>query len=232
MIENLDRIIIFNVWGLEINATIFYTWVVMGVLFVLSYLLTDNLKTKNPGKTQILMEMIVGGIEKQIKEASNDTPVKYMGIMGTFFLFIAFCNLLSVFPWFKSPTGSLTTTVAFAGTVFCAIPYYSIKNAGVKGYLKKFITPTPVMAPMNIVSDFSSCFSLAFRLYGNVLSGMVISSVLLMLVPFLVPIPMQILGLVTGTIQAYIFMLLAIVYVSAVEPKKLAQQTNDTTKEN
>ena len=91
-------------------------------------------------------------------------------------------------------------------------------NAGVIGYLKKYIDPTPFMLPMNILSDFSSMFSLSFRLYGNVLSGAVIGSVMIMLAPFLLPLPMQILGLLTGTIQAYIFSLLSIVYISAVSP--------------
>ena len=230
MIENLDQTIIFSLFGVPINATIFYTWIVMLLLTLLAFFMTNNLKTLHPGKIQVLLEMIVLGIEKQIKDVANDKPIKYMGIMGTFFLFIATCNLLSMIPGFKTPTGSLTTTVAFAGCVFFAIPYFSIKNAGIKGYFKKFIDPTPVMLPMNVISDFSSCFSLAFRLYGNVLSGAVISSVLIMLMPFLVPLPMQLLGLITGTIQAYIFALLAIVYVSAVAPQNVSN--NLDTKEN
>ncbi len=220
MLENLDQTIVFQIGFLSINATIFYTWIVMAVLVGISLWLTYNLKTHNPSKTQIVMEMIVTGIQKQIKDVANDNPTKYLPIIGTFFLFIATANLLSIIPWFKVPTASLTTTTAFASCVFFAIPYYGVKNAGWKGYLKKFIEPTPIMLPMNIVSDFSSTFSLAFRLYGNMLSGVVISSVLISLVPLLVPLPMQMLGLLTGTIQAYIFALLAIVYVSAVAPKE------------
>ena len=227
MLENLDQTIIFQIGFLSINATIFYTWVVMAALVGISLWLTHNLKTHGQiRKTQIIMEMIVEGIQKQIKDVANDNPVKYLPIIGTFFLFIAMANLLSIIPWFKVPTASLTTTTAFATCVFFAIPYYGVKNAGWKGYFKKFIEPTPIMLPMNIISDFSSTFSLAFRLYGNMLSGAVISSVLISLVPFLIPLPMQILGLLTGTIQAYIFALLAIVYVSAVAPKESYQQTD------
>ena len=111
-------------------------------------------------------------------------------------------------------------TAAFALCVFMAMPIYGIQNAGVRGYFKKYIEPTPIMLPMNVLSDFSSTFALAFRLYGNMLSGAILASVLMMLVPFLVPLPMQILGLVTGMIQAYVFALLAIVYVSSVSPKQ------------
>ena len=220
MLENLDQTIVFQIGFLPVNATIFYTWIVMAVLVGISLWLTHDLKTNNPTKTQIVMEMIVLGIQKQIKDVANDNPAKYMPIIGTFFLFIATANLLSIIPWFKVPTASLTTTTAFASCVFFAIPYYGVKNAGWKGYFKKFIEPTPIMLPMNIISDFSSTFSLAFRLYGNMLSGVVIGSVLISLVPLLVPLPMQMLGLLTGTIQAYIFALLAIVYVSAVAPKE------------
>ncbi len=228
MLENLDQTVIFKIGFLTINATIFYTWVVMAVLLGISVWLTAQLKTNGSiGKTQIIMEIIVQSIQKQIKEVANDTPIKYLPIIGTFFLFIATANILSIIPWFKVPTASLTTTTAFASCVFFAIPYYGIKNAGWKGYLKKFIEPTPIMLPMNIISDFSSTFSLAFRLYGNMLSGVVISSVLISLAPLLVPLPMQMLGLLTGTIQAYIFALLAIVYVSAVAPKE-SDQSADT----
>lgn len=221
MIEDLDTLIIFSMFGIPICATLFYTWIVMGVLVLLSWLATRNLKTTiNVSRFQTAMEMIVMTIRGQIKDASNDNPMKYLPIMGTFFLFIALSNLMTIIPSFRAPTASLSTTGAFSLCVFFAVPYYGIKNAGLKKYLKKYIDPTPIMLPMNILSDFTSVFSLAFRLYGNVLSGAIIGSVLIMLVPFLLPLPMQILGLLTGTIQAYIFALLSIVYVSSIGPEE------------
>ncbi len=221
MIEDLDALIMFTLFGIPINATIFYTWVVMAILVGASWLATRNLKTTvKVSRFQTALEMIVMTIRNQIKEVSNDNPMKYLSIIGTFFLFIALSNLLTIFPFFKAPTASLSTTAAFSAAVFFAMPWYGIRNAGIKAYLKKYIEPTPIMLPMNIISDFSSTFALAFRLYGNVLSGAVIGSVLIMLAPFLLPLPMQILGLLTGTIQAYIFALLAIVYVSSVTPAK------------
>jgi len=229
MIEDLDTLIMFSVFGIPICATLFYTWVVMGVLVLLSWLATRHLKTTiKVSKFQTAMEMIVMTIRGQIKDASNDNPMKYLPIMGTFFLFIALSNLMTIIPWFKAPTASLSTTGAFSLCVFFAVPYYGIKNAGIKKYLKKYIDPVPIMLPMNILSDFTSVFSLAFRLYGNVLSGAIIGSVLIMLVPFLLPLPMQILGLLTGTIQAYIFALLSIVYVSSVGPE---EQFDDNLKD-
>lgn len=219
MIENLDDIVLFNLLGFPINATLIWTWVVMAFLTLGSWAITRTLKTTiHISKFQAILEMIVVTIRNQIHEVSNDNPMKYMPMIGTFFLFIGTSNLLTIIPWFQPPTSSLSTTAAFALCVFCAMPYYGIKNAGVKRYFQKYIEPTPIMTPLNILSDFSSTFSLAVRLYGNMLSGTIIASVLMMLAPFLLPLPMQILGLVTGMIQAYIFALLAIVYVSSVAP--------------
>ena len=233
MIEVLDNIILFHLGPFGINATLFYSWVVIAVLVIGSWLVTRSLRTTiKIGKFQTVLEMIVTTIHDQIHEVSGDNPAKYLPIMGTLFLFIAVSNLMTIIPWFKAPTASLSTTLAFSVCVFFAIPYYGIKNAGIKGYLKKFIDPSPVMLPLNILSDFSSTFSLAFRLYGNMLSGAVIASVLMMLAPFLIPIPMQILGLITGMIQAYIFALLAIVYVSSVAPTEPYVSQNDTLKGN
>ena len=230
MIQNLDSQIMFEILGLPINATLFYTWITMAVLAILAIWASNHLTTTvKIGRFQVVIEMLVTALCGQIHDVSNDRPHKYISLIGTFFLFIALSNFLTIIPWFDPPTASLSTTAAFAFVVFCAIPYYGIQNAGIKGYLKKFIDPTPVMLPMNVISDFSSTFALAFRLYGNMLSGVVIVSVLMMLAPFVIPVPLQILGLLTGTIQAYIFALLTIVYVSAVVPEEIYVQP-DTMK--
>ncbi len=218
-LQDLDTTIVFSIGPVKIGGTIFYSWLVMGVLTVISALVTRKLSTDlRVSSVQTVLEMIVMTIRSQIKEVSGDNPARYLPIMGTFFLFIGMSNLLTIIPWFQAPTASLSTTLAFSLCVFCAMPIYGIRNAGIIGYLKKYINPTPIMLPLNILSDFSSTFSLAFRLYGNMLSGAIIASVLMMLAPMLVPLPLQILGLITGTIQAYIFALLAIVYVSSVGP--------------
>lgn len=217
---NLDKNILFYLWNFPINQTIFYTWIVMALLVGVSVYISRKIKdTIEVSRFQIVLEMIVMGMRTQVHEVSNDNPAKYLSLICTFFLFIGLSNLLTIIPFFQAPTASLSTTVAFALCVFVTIPYYGIRNAGIKGYLKKYIEPTPFMLPMNIVSDITSIFSLAVRLYGNVLGGAVIGSVLISFVPFLLPLPLQILGLVTGTIQAYIFALLAIIYISATTPQ-------------
>ena len=220
-LRNIDTIPILTIGPITIGGTVFYSWLVMAVLTCISWLATRNLKTTlRVSALQTAMESVVHTIRSQIIEVSGDNPARYLPIMGTFFLFIGMSNLMTIIPWFQAPTASLSTTAAFALCVFCAMPIFGIRNAGIKGYLKKYIEPTPVMLPMNILSDFSSMLSLAFRLYGNMLSGAILASALMMLAPFIVPLPIQILGLFTGMIQAYVFTLLAIIYVSSVSPKQ------------
>ena len=225
-LEQYDQIYLFEIFGFPINVTIASTWIVMAVLVGLSVLATRQLKASlKVSKLQTLLEMVVSWLSGEIKETSGDNPVKYMGLGLALFMFILMSNLLTFFPWFRPPTGSLTTTIALAVIVFFAIPYFAIRNAGVKGYLKKFIDPSPYMLPMNIFSEFASTFAMALRLFGNMLSGILFASVLTSFLPFFVPLSMQVLGLLTGSIQAYIFALLAVVYTSSVLPEQ-ASDTN------
>ena len=219
-LENTDEIIVFHIANIPINMTIFSTWIVMGILVFLSWLATRHLKdTIRVSRFQTFMEIIVNFLRSEIKDISNDNPRKYMGLVMGFFMFIAMSNLLTIIPWFRPPTASLSTAGAFGLVVFFAIPFYAIRNAGFKGYIKKFIDPSPVMLPMNIFSDFASALSMAFRLFGNMLSGVMFATILTAFIPFIMPLTMQSLGLLTGTIQAYIFALLAIVYTSNVAPE-------------
>ena len=137
MIQNLDTQILFYLFGLPVNATLFYTWITMLVLLVLSIITTRTLTSgKNIGRLQMVMEMLVSTLCGQIHAVSNDRPNKYISLIGTFFLFIATANFLALIPGFDPPTASLSTTVAFASVVFFAIPYYGTKNAGLRKYLK------------------------------------------------------------------------------------------------
>lgn len=219
MYENYDTMVAFYLFGFPINVTIASTWLVMAVILLLSFLATRRLSHGvHTSKWQTAMEMVVTWLCKEIKETSNDNPLKYMGLALGLFLFILVCNFLTIIPWFKPATASLSTTIAFALVVFLAIPYFSIKNAGVSGYLRKFVQPTWVMLPMNIFSEVASTLAMALRLYGNMLSGVMFATILTSFVPFLLPLPIQVLGLLTGSIQAYIFALLTIVYTSNVAP--------------
>jgi F-type H+-transporting ATPase subunit a len=157
----------------------------------------------------------VSGVLEQIRQISQQNPQRYLPLIGTLFIFIAISNLLSVIPGFHPPTGSLSTTVALAICVFVAVPLFGISQQGLAGYLSQYIKPSPIMLPFNVIGEFSRTLALAVRLFGNVMSGTMIAGILLAIVPLFFPIVMQVLGLLTGLIQAYIFAVLAMVYIAS-----------------
>ena len=140
---------------------------------------------------------------------------KYLGFLGTLFLFVAAANLCTVIPGYEPPTGSLSTTAALALSVFVAVPLFGIEEQGMGGYLKSYLEPTFIMLPFNIISELSRTLALAVRLFGNMMSGAMIIGILLTITPFIFPIFMTALGLLTGMVQAYIFSILAAVYIAA-----------------
>jgi F-type H+-transporting ATPase subunit a len=164
---------------------------------------------------QAALEIVIMGIEQQIKEVGLEQPRRYLAFLGTLFLFVATASLCTVFPGFKPPTGSLSTTAALALCVFIAVPAFGIREQGWVGYLKTYTTPTVIMLPFNIISEFSRTLALAVRLFGNMMSGVMIIAILLTITPYIFPIAMTALGLLTGMVQAYIFSILAAVYIAA-----------------
>jgi F-type H+-transporting ATPase subunit a len=211
-----DTIVMFTLWGIPINATIFFTWVVMGVLTVLSMLITRNLRPDvPPNRWRTMLEVIVQGIQGQIQEITEGPSRHLLYFAGTLFLFVAVSNLLLVIPGFEPPTSSLSTTTALAISVLIAVPKFGVASRGLGGYLKTYLEPSFIMLPFNIISEFSRGISLAIRLYGNIMSGAVIAAILLGVAPFFFPVVMDMLGLLTGLIQAYIFAILATVYISS-----------------
>ena len=211
-----DETVMFMVWGIPVNATIFYTWIVMAVLTGASMLITCNLRADvPPNRWRTALEVIVQGIQSQIEEISQGPSRHLLYFAGTLFLFVAVSNLLLVVPGFEPPTSSLSTTTALALSVLVAVPLFGITSRGLGGYFKTYLEPSFIMLPFNIISEFSRGISLAIRLYGNIMSGAVIAAILLTVAPFFFPVVMDLLGLLTGMIQAYIFAILATVYISS-----------------
>ena len=212
-----DRIIFWQKGFFTLNATLVFTWLIMALLVFGSWLITRKLSASthlSPG--QNLLEVLLLGIGEQIKEVSQQEPKPYIPFIGTLFIFIAVSNLLTIFPGYQPPTGSLSTTAALAICVFFAIPIYGIKKQGLIDYFKKYyLQPTPFMLPFNIIGRFSNIISLSVRLFGNVMSGTMIVAILLSIAPLFFPIIMQAMGLLTGLIQAYIFAILAMVFIAA-----------------
>jgi F-type H+-transporting ATPase subunit a len=211
-----DEIIFWQHGFLKLNATIVYTWGLMLVLAVGSKLITRGLSMElERSRWQNLLEIIVTAIEKQIEEVGLSQPRIYLGFLGTMFLFIALSALCTVIPGYEPPTGSLSTTAALALCVLVAVPLFGIEEQGLGGYLKSYMEPTVIMLPFNIVSEISRTLALAVRLFGNMMSGAMIIGILLAITPLIFPIVMTLLGLLTGMVQAYIFFILAAVYIAA-----------------
>ena len=211
-----DELIFWQHGFLKLNGTIVFTWGLMLMLVVGSRLITHKLSTGlKRSRWQNLLEIVVTAIEKQIEEVGLTQPRKYLGFLGTLLLFVAAASLCTIIPGYEPPTGSLSTTVALALCVFVAVPFFGIKEQGVGNYLKSYMEPTPIMLPFNIISEISRTLALAVRLFGNMMSGAMIIAILLTIVPLIFPIIMTLLGLLTGLVQAYIFFILAAVYIAA-----------------
>lgn len=211
---------------LTLNATLVFTWWVIGLLTLVSWWVTRRLSAAtriSPG--QNLLEVLVLGIANQIRDVSEQPPEPYLPFVGTLFIFIAAANLLSILPGYQPPTGSLSTTAALAICVFVAIPLFGIRKRGWRSYLKQYVEPTPIMLPFNLISDISRIISLAVRLFGNVMSGTMIVAILLSIAPLVFPVVMQAFGLLTGLIQAYIFSVLAMVFIAAATEEQSSTDT-------
>jgi F-type H+-transporting ATPase subunit a len=166
-------------------------------------------------RAQSMLEIIVSVTSKQIEEVGLSHPQKYLGFLGTLFIFIALSNLCTIFPGYEPPTGSLSTTAALAICVFIAVPLFGIAESGLADYLRSYLKPTMLMLPFNIIGELSRTLALAIRLFGNIMSGSMVIAILLTVTPFIFPVLMSMLGLLTGLVQAYIFSILATVYIAA-----------------
>jgi len=213
---NPDEIVLFE-WGwFKINSTIAFTWLVIFLLTFGSWLVTRRLSSEGElSRWQNLLEVLITGIKTQIREVSRQEPGPYLPFVGTLFIFIALSNILAIVPGYVPPTSSLSTTAALAICVFIAVPVFGIASQGVLNYLKQYLQPTFFMLPFNLIGELSRTLALAVRLYGNMMSGTIIVAILLTITPLLFPVVMQALGLLTGLIQAYIFAILAMVYIAS-----------------
>jgi F-type H+-transporting ATPase subunit a len=211
-----DQMIFWQHGFFKLNGTIVFTWALMLVLVVGSKLITRKLSTDlNASRWQNLLEIVVTAIEKQIEEVGLPHPEKYIGFLGTLFLFVALASLCTVIPGYEPPTGSLSTTAALALCVFVAVPLFGIEEQGLGGYLKTYVSRRSSCCRSTSSASFSRTLALAVRLFGNMMSGAMIIGILLTITPFIFPIVMTMLGLLTGMVQAYIFSILAAVYIAA-----------------
>lgn len=211
-----DEIIFWQYGFVKINATILYTWILMVLLAVGAKLITRKLSGDiHVSHWQNLLEITIINIKKQIEEIGLKESEIYLGFIGTLFLYIFISNLCTIIPFYEPPTSSLSTTAALAICVFVSVPIFGIAKKGLGSYLKSYLKPTIIMLPFHIISEFTRTLALAVRLFGNMMSGVMILAILVSITPFFFPIFMVLLGLLIGSIQAYIFSVLATVFIAA-----------------
>ncbi len=204
----------FHIGPVPITQPVLTTWAVMAALTVIAFLLTRRLRI-NAGPAQTVLELICSTIDAQIKATLQRDPAPYRVLVGALFIFILAANWSSIVPGVEPPTANLETDAALAFIVFAATIYHGIAANGPLGYLKTFAEPTWVMVPLNLVEQITRTFSLMVRLFGNVMSGVFVVGIVLSLAGLLVPIPLMALDLLTGAVQAYIFAVLATVFIAA-----------------
>lgn len=205
---------VYQIGPLAIADVVIVTWAIMAVLVILSFFLTHNLKLL-PDKRQAALEMTISVIDRQISDTMQAAPDRFRGLVGTVFLFILVANWSSLIPGVEPPTARLETDAALAIMVLIATLFHGVRSRGLFGYIKTFAEPTWVMIPVNIFQQITRTFSMIIRLFGNVMSGVFVISIVLSLAGLLVPIPLMALDLLTGTVQAYIFAVLTMVFIGA-----------------
>ncbi len=218
MVEISPDGVVFWKWGfVSINETLIFTWLVMALLVSLAWLSTHRLSVEPPiSRWQNLIETVIDYMRSQIQEIAQRDPDRYLIFSGTLFLFISVSNLLDIVPGYRTPTSSLSTTTALAICVFFAVPVYGIAQQGIIGYFRHYIQPTVLMLPFNIIGEISRTLALAVRLFGNMMSETLLIAIVLTIAPLILPVLLELLGLLIGQVQAYIFAVLATVYIVSV----------------
>ncbi len=213
MTSPLDSVALFNLGPVPITQAVVATWAIMAVLAGGAWLVTRRL-TLDASAAQAAFELVVETVDGQVRDTMDAEPGPYRAFIGTLFAFIFAANWTTLIPGVEPPTAHLETDAALALLVFLAVIWFGIRAGGVRGYLATFATPSLVMVPLNVIESVTRTFSLLVRLFGNVMSGVFIVGIVLSLAGLLVPIPLMALDLLTGAVQAYIFAILAMVFIA------------------
>jgi F-type H+-transporting ATPase subunit a len=216
MIESpLATHVLFHLGPVPVTAPVVTTWGLMAALAGGAFLATRRLSPQRPGRLQAALELLVTGIAGEIRAISPRGPERFLPLVGSLFVFLVFANMLSVLPGLEAPTAQVETPAALAIVVFLAVHWYGVRSLGPRRYLAHFARPVWVMLPLNVLEEFTRTFSMTVRLFGNMMSGAFVGALVLSLAGLLVPVPLMALELLMGLVQAYIFSVLAMVYIAA-----------------
>lgn len=214
-IAHLARHEVFRIGPVSISTTVINTWIVMAVLFFIVWLLTRNGFRERPRGVQTFLEIVMEFFYGLIDESMGKAGRRFVALGGSLFIFILALNISWFIPGMVPPTTDIMSTAAFAVTAIVLIQLLALREKGIGGYFKHFMQPTPLMAPMNVLEEVIKPFSMSIRLFGNMFGEKMVVTILFALVPLLFPVPVMMLGVLMGAIQAYIFTLLSITYLAA-----------------
>ena len=206
--EVIDHSIVFHLFGiLPIRDTVLYTWITMGIIIGFVLLL----KVLKPNLLEYILEMVISVLDDAM-DVDNLHP--YIPLLGSLMIFTLFANLISVIPGMKSPTADINTTIGLALIVVLSVHIYGMMKKGVWKYLKEFASPI-FMLPVELIGQFSRTLSLSMRLFGNILSGDLIVAIVFSIVPYLLPIALTAITMVSGVLQAFVLTTLAALFISS-----------------
>lgn len=211
--EEIAPRVVFSVLGIDITDSVTTTWIVMALILLFGWFLNRSLSTK-PSKIQVLFESLIEFYENIAVQVMGEEGKRFVPLVISIGLFILFSNWIEVIPGFSAPTRDISTTVALAVVAVSSTYIVGIKKKGLR-FFKKYIEPNPIFLPINILEELVRPVSLAFRLFGNILGEEIVIAILVMIVPLILPIPIILLGLFTGLIQAFIFSLLTLLYIAS-----------------
>ncbi len=215
---------IFELGPVQLTNTVITTWVVMAIIGCFAWLVTRRLQMR-PGRLQTLVEAMVSVIEESIRDIAPQHVQQIMPFIGTLWVFIVIANLIGIIPGMHSPTRDLSATAAIAFLVFLSVHWYGIRIQGLKNYLLHYLKPSPLLLPFNLISEVTRTIALAVRLFGNMMSLEMVALLILIVAGFLVPVPILMLHIVEALVQAYIFGMLALIYVAGgLQSQQLRQQ--------
>jgi F-type H+-transporting ATPase subunit a len=206
--------VLFRLGPIEVAGTVAYSLIVSAVLIGFALLVRYGLGRRMSG-WQVAAEFLIDHLEGVMRDMFARDPRPYTPLVVTLALFIGTANLIGLAPGMRAPTADFSTAAALAAVVFLAVPFYGIRARGLRGYFRHYLEPTPLLLPLEVITEFSRTLALAIRLFGNVMSEELVIAVLLSIAGLLVPVPLMMLAVITGLVQAYIFAVLTVVYLSA-----------------
>jgi len=218
---------VFRLGPLQITATVITTWVIMGVLWLAGWLLTRRLAPE-PDTLQTAAEGVVGAIDEAIRAVAPEETPLLLPFIGSLWVFLVIANLCGLIPGVHSPTRDLSATSALAVLVFLSVYWFGVRSSGPRAYLRHYLSPSPILLPFHVISEITRTVALAVRLFGNMMSLEMAAMLILLVAGFLAPIPILMLHIVEALVQAYIFGMLALIYVAGgLQSQQLRQQTKE-----